>query len=72
MKRKFCAMRFECKRIGKKELVGLPRHRGYKTFSSSAQLSMKFRLAINVEIVKISGKFKFNTQHLIIYPAHKC
>ena len=29
---------------------------------------MKFRLSINVEIVKISGKFKFNTQHLIIYP----
>ena len=41
-------------------------------FSSSAQLSMKFQLRINVEIVKISGKFRFNTQQLVSYPAHKC
>ena len=39
---------------------------------SSAQLSMKFQLLMNVEIVKISGKFRFNTQQLVIYPAHKC
>ena len=37
---------------------------GYKTFSSSAQLSMKFQLLINVEIVKISGKFRFKTQKI--------
>ena len=43
-----------------------------KLFSSSAQLSMKFQLLINVEIVKIIGKFKFKTQKLVIYPAHKC
>ena len=40
-------------------------------FSSSAQLSMKFELLINVEIVKISGKFRFKTKKLVIYPAHK-
>ena len=40
-------------------------------FSSSAELSMNFQLLINVEIVKISGKFRFKTQNLIIYPAHK-
>ena len=33
-----------------------------KLFSSSAQLSMKFQLLIDVEIVKISGKFGFRTQ----------
>ena len=43
-----------------------------KLFSSSAQLSMKFQLLINVDIVKISGKFRFKTQNLVIYPAHKC
>ena len=43
-----------------------------KHFSSSAQLSMKFQLLINVELVKISGKFRFKTQKLVIYPAHKC
>ena len=43
-----------------------------KLFLSSAQLSMKFQLLINAEIVKISGKFKFKTQKLVIYPSHKC
>ena len=43
-----------------------------KLFSSSAQLSMKFQLLINAEIVKIIGKFRFKTQKLVIYPAHKC
>ena len=43
-----------------------------KLFSSSAQLSMKFQLLINAEIVKISGKFRFNPQKLVIYPADKC
>ena len=31
-------------------------------FSSSVQLSMKFQLLINVEIVKIGGKFRFKTK----------
>ena len=43
-----------------------------KLFSSSAQLSMKFQLLINAEMVKISGKFRFIPQELVIYPAHKC
>ena len=43
-----------------------------KLFSSSAQLSMKFQLRINVEIVKLSGNFRFKTQKLVIYSAHKC
>ena len=43
-----------------------------KLFSSSAQLSMKFQLLINAEIVKISGKFRFISHKLVIYPAHKC
>ena len=33
-----------------------------KLFSSSAQLSMKFNLLLNAEIVKISRKFRFKTQ----------
>ena len=43
-----------------------------KLFSSSAQLSMKFQLLMNVKIVKISVKFRFKTQKVVIYPAHKC
>ena len=43
-----------------------------KLFSCSTQLSMKFKLLINVEIVKISGKFRFKSQKLVIYPADKC
>ena len=43
-----------------------------KLFSSSAQLSMKFQLIINTEIVKISGKLRFIPQNLVIYPAYKC
>ena len=40
-------------------------------FSSSVQLRIKFQLLINVEIVKTSGKFRFKTQNLVIYTAHK-
>ena len=43
-----------------------------KFFSSPDQLSMKFQLRINVEIVKLSGNFRFKTKKLVIYPAHKC
>ena len=42
-----------------------------KLFSCSAQLSMKFQLLINVEIVKITGKFRFRSHNLVIYPANK-
>ena len=42
-----------------------------KLFSSSTQLSMKFQLLINAEIVKINGKLRFKPQKLVIYPAHK-
>ena len=41
-----------------------------KLFSSSAQLSMKFQLLINAEIVKNCGNFRFKTQKLVIYPAY--
>ena len=43
-----------------------------KHISSSAKLSMKFQLLINVETVKNCGKFRFKTKKLVIYPAHKC
>ena len=36
------------------------------------KLSMKFQPLINAEIVKNHGKFRFKTQKLVIYPAHKC
>ena len=39
--------------------------------NNDAMLSMKFQLLINVEIAKISGKFWFKTQKLVIFPAHK-
>ena len=42
-----------------------------KLFSSSAQLSMKFQLLINAEIVKSSAKFRFKPQKLAIYLADK-
>ena len=47
----------------------LPGPEVIKLVSSSAQLSMKFQLLINVEIVKIGVKFRFKTQKLVIYPA---
>ena len=50
----------------------LPGPEVIKLVSSSAQLSMKFQLLINVEIVKNCGKFRFKTQKLVIYPANKC
>ena len=44
-----------------------------KLFSSSAQLSMKFQLLINVEVVKISGKFRFKTRKLVLHQfANNC
>ena len=43
-----------------------------KLFSSSAEPSMKFQLLINVKIVNNFSKFRFKTQNLVIYPAHKC
>ena len=43
-----------------------------KLFSCSAQLSMKFKLLVNIEIAKINGKFKFKSQKPVIFPADKC
>ena len=54
------------------KMVPQPGPEVIKLFSISAQLSMKFQLLINVEIIKISGKFRFKTQKLVIYPANKC
>ena len=38
-----------------------------KLFSSSAPLSMKFQLLIDVVIVIISGKFRFKTKKLVAF-----
>ena len=43
-----------------------------KLFSSSAQLSMKFQLRINVEIVNLVETSGLKLKKLVIYPAHKC
>ena len=59
----------------KESIIKLPYQPGpkvIKLFSSSAQLSMKFQLLINADIVKISGKFRFISHKLVIYPANKC
>ena len=40
--------------------------RGYKT-----QLSMEFKMLINIEIAKIDGIFKFNSLEPVMYPANK-
>ena len=53
-------------------IASIPGPEVIKLFSISAQLSMKFQLLINVEIIKISEKFRFKTQKLVIYPANKC
>ena len=42
-----------------------------KLFSCSTQLSMKFKMLINIEIAKIDGIFKFNSLEPAIYPANK-
>ena len=43
-----------------------------KLFSCSTQLSMKFKMLINIEIAKIDGIFRFNSLEPAIYPANKC
>ena len=43
----------------KKVRTSEPGPKVIKCLSSSAQLSMKFQLLIDIEIVKISGKFRF-------------
>ena len=47
---------------------------GYKTFSCSTQLSMMFKLLINIKIAKINDILRFETSMPIhvIYPANKC
>ena len=43
-----------------------------KLFSCSTQLSMKFKLLINIEIAKINGFFSVISSKPVIYPANKC
>ena len=43
--------------------------RDYRTFSCSIQLSMKFKLLINIEIFKINKIFRLKTTKPVIYSA---
>ena len=43
-----------------------------KLFSCSTQLSMKFKMLIDIEIAKFYGIFRFNSLKLAVYPANKC
>ena len=43
-----------------------------KLFSCSTQLSMKFKMLINIEIAKIYGIFRLKSPKPVIYPANKC
>ena len=43
-----------------------------KLFSRSTQLSMKFKMLINIEIAKIDGIIRFNSLEPFIYHANKC
>ena len=43
-----------------------------KLFSCSTQLSMKFKMLIDIEIAKIYRIFRFNSLKPAIYPANKC
>ena len=43
-----------------------------KLLSCSTQLSMKFKMLINIEMAKIDGIFSFNSLKPAIYPDHKC
>ena len=53
--------KFACNR-GSGQAGHKPGPKVIKCFSCSTQLSMKFQLLVNVEIVKISGKFRFKTK----------
>ena len=53
-------------------LVSVPGPEVIKLFSCSTQLSMKFKMLINIEIAKINGNFMFRSQKPAIYPANKC
>ena len=52
--------------------LGCPGAEVIKLFSCSTQLSMKFKMLINIEIAKIDGIFRFNLLKPAIYPANKC
>ena len=43
-----------------------------KLFSCSIQLSMKFKIVINIKMAKINGIFRFKPSKPVIYPANKC
>ena len=49
-----------------------PGPRVIKLFSCSTQLSMKFKMLINIKIAKNNGNFRFRSQKPAIYPANKC
>ena len=53
-------------------LYDVPGAEVIKLFSCSTQLSMKFKMLINIEIAKIDGIFRFNSLEPAIYPANKC
>ena len=42
-----------------------------KLFPCSTQLSMKFKLLINIEVAKIEGIFRCESLKPVIYPANK-
>ena len=56
---------FSISKVSLRQLKFKPCLEVIKLFSSSTQMSIKFQLLIDVEIVKISGKFKFKTQKLL-------
>ena len=43
-----------------------------KLFSSSTQLSIKFKQLINDKIVQIKKNFRFRSPEHVIYPADEC
>ena len=47
-------------------------HDAAKYFSSSTQLSMKFKPLINTDIAKINGNFRYKSLKTVIYPADRC
>ena len=48
--------------------VAFPGPEVIKHFSCSTQLSMEFKLLINIEITRINGIFRFQSSKPVIYP----
>ena len=51
---------------------GTPGPEVIKLISCSTQLSIKFQLLINTEIIKIGRKFRLGLAKPVIYPVDKC